>query len=128
MSFASDFASCLSPLPAPTDAVTDLAELVHFLEKLETAWKASGGSEEMLLGALIASGAGTAIMEEIGEAAAIAAEVTVVAYISACAACAACAGGSAIWTYITASTNSYIKDALTLAANEAGMASADAVA
>lgn len=128
MSFASDFASCLSPLPAPAEAVNDLAELVHFLEKLETAWKASGGGEEMLLGALIASSAGAAVTEGIGEAAAIAAEVTVVAYITACATCAVCSGGSSIWTYITASTNSYITHALTLAANEAGVAPTDAIA
>jgi catalase (peroxidase I) len=118
MSFADDFASCLSPLPTPGNVLDSASDVLEFLHKIHTAWENSGGDDEMLLSALVTAGAVSGIDEA---AVAAAGSVTVLAYIGACAGCAASAAGSSIWRALTASNDQFINQQVTLAANERGI-------
>jgi|HubBroStandDraft_5_1064220.scaffolds.fasta_scaffold10479_4 hypothetical protein len=118
MSFASDFKSCLSPLPAPDDFLDSADDFLEWLEKLHSAWESSGGDEEMLMAALVAAGAVTGI-DEAGLA--VLAGATVSAYITACIGCLASAAGSQIWDLISSADDSFIKDQLVVAANDRGI-------
>lgn len=115
MSFSDDFKSCLSPLPAPGDFLDSAEKFVDWLEELHSAWENSGGDDEMLMTALIAAGAVTGIDEA---ALATLAGVTVLTYIAACAAALVCAVGSTIWSLISSTDDSFIKDKLVVAAND----------
>ena len=121
MSFSSDFTSCMSPLPTPGAVLDDAAEFMDWLEQLHGAWENAGGEEEMTLAALLALGAFTGVDETFVAAVGASAEITVVAYITACAGCLVSAAGSSIWGLITASSDTYIKDQLTVAANDKGI-------
>lgn len=122
MSFSSDFASCLYPLPAPGDFLDTAGEFVEWLEQLHSAWENSGGNEEALMVTLITAGAITGI-DEAGLTAL--AGVTVLTYIGACAACLASATASAVWDLISSTDDSFIRDKLTVAANDKGIPKPD---
>jgi hypothetical protein len=128
MAFSSDFISCMAPLPAPGQVVDDAGEFVDWLERLHGAWENAGGEEEMTLAALLALGAWAGVDETFVAAVAASAEITVVAYITACAGCLVSAAGSSIWGLISSSSDAYIKDQLTVAANDKGIPQDTAVA
>jgi len=115
----------MNPLPTPGDVLDSADDFLEWLEKLHSAWENAGGDEEMLMAALIAAGAVTGIDET---AVAALAGVTVLAYISACAGCLVVAAGSSIWDLISSTDDSFIKDKLTVAANDKGISKPDPIA
>ncbi|HEX5283574.1 MAG TPA: hypothetical protein VFW30_05600 [Bryocella sp.] len=112
----------MSPLPTPGDFLDSADDFVEWLEQLHSAWENSGGDEEALMVTLITAGAITGIDET---AVAALAGVTVLAYIAACATCLASATASAIWDLISSTDDSFIKDKLTVAANDQGIPKPD---
>lgn len=118
MSFSDDFTSCLSPLPAPQNVLDSAGDFLEWLHQLKDAWDAAGGNDEALITGLIAAGAVTGIDEA---AVATLAGVTVATYIAACLGCLASAAGSAVWDLISSTDDSYLKDKLTVAANDKGI-------
>jgi hypothetical protein len=107
----------MSPLPAPT--VDGINELMEFVHQVHTAWEASGGETEALMGGLVAAGAVTGIDEG---AVATLGTATVLVYLADLTACAVGCAGSSIWDAITASNDSYVQSTFETAANSAGIA------
>lgn len=118
MAFKDDFTNCLRPLPAPTQILASADDVTNALVSIARAWRAAGGTNDILLQTLIVVGAVTGVDEAVLAAAGGA---TVVAYIASCAACAVTAAGPLIWSSINACTDNYVQGALTLAANNAGV-------
>lgn len=119
MAFIDDFSKCLSPLPTPAALIANSSDVTNSLISIARAWRAAGGTNDILLQTLVAIGAVTGIDEAALTAAG---GVAVVTYISLCASCAVTAAGPLIWVSITSCTDPYVQNALTVAANDAGVA------
>jgi hypothetical protein len=121
MSFSSDFASCMSPLPTPGDIFDSFDDVTDFMHQLHQAWENAGGEAETTLGAIAALGAVTGLDEVVLAAFATAGSVTVLGYLAACAGCLVVATGSSIWDLISSAEDSVIGSMLASAANEKGI-------
>jgi hypothetical protein len=125
MSFSSCFESCMSPLPVPGNFLESAEKFLDWLEELHSAWENSGGNDEALMVTLIAAGAVTGIDEAALTALA---GVTVLTYIAACITCLTSCAASEIWDLISSTDDSFIKDQLTVAANDKGIPKPDPMA
>ena len=131
MSFSESFSQCMSPLPTPKEILDSTGEVVELLHKLHQAWEAAGGDEEMTIAAVVAAGAATGIDEAalavLGEIAADAAAVTVVAYTAACVGCLVSAAGTSIWQIVASNdTPSWLQGQLQDQAQQQGVANPSA--
>lgn len=133
MGFSDSFSQCMSPLPTPSELLDAAGEVVEFLHKVHQAWEAAGGDEELTIAALVAAGAATGVDEAtlavLGEIAAQAAEVTVVAYTAACVGCLVGAAGSTIWQIVASNdTPSWLQGQLQNQAQQQGVTDPNATA
>jgi hypothetical protein len=121
MSFNSDLASCMYPLPAPNSEGMD--ELIEFLDQLHSAWENSGGEADTTIMALVAAGAVVGIDEA---ALAAAGAATVLTYITSLTLCAARGLSSSVWDWITAdATPTWLQSNLMAQAQAQGIAPPD---
>ncbi|MGI4832330.1 MAG: hypothetical protein ACRYFK_02615 [Janthinobacterium lividum] len=87
--FSEQWAGCMQSIGLPVPNVENANEALEIFDKIHSAWESAGGEAELTIGALLATGlltvAGGAVVEVLGEIAA----VTVAAYLGACIGCVA---------------------------------------
>jgi hypothetical protein len=125
MSFTSVFNDCTGKLAIGGDASFD--DVMEMLDKLKDALENSGADAE---GLTVAAAAVLAIAPEalvaVAAAAGLSVAVLIADYIATAIVCAvkaaAQSGASAIWDYLTASSDSPFKNQILTAASEQGLA------
>jgi hypothetical protein len=126
MTFTDDFSSCMDSrgLPTPSQVFDSVSDALEFLHQLHDAWESAGGDEEMTLAALAALGAAAGIDEGVLTILGAAGAATVSVYLSSCFMCLVTAWTSTgtSWSdFLASADDSWVKDQLTVAANDQGV-------
>lgn len=111
--FSNKLNSCMSSKGLPPPNIETLNEVMEMLHTLESAWEASGGETETLIGSLLAP-LGASVGDDAAKALAAAASVAVTFYINACITCMAANALMDLKNYVAsnAPTDDYMRGQL----------------